>query len=208
LRTIVYVDGFNLFYGNLKGTKFKWFDLCSFFDATLPKPYQLEKVKYFTARVKCLPNSPDATQKQDIYLRALRAHSRNRIEIIEGRFSVKNVFMPLANEPSKKVKIIKTEEKGSDVNLAVELLNDAWEDRFDCAALVSNDADLERSLQIVKQQRKKKVILYTPGTPERKPLAALSRWSDKQIGITMQSLSPHQLPNTIPQTKIFKPSKW
>ena len=40
------------------------------------------------------------------------------------------------------VEVIKTEEKGSDVNLAVHLLNDAWLDRYECAVVVSNDSDL------------------------------------------------------------------
>lgn len=151
MKTIAYVDGFNLYYGSLKNSPHKWLDLCEYFRRTLPPDCVLEKVKYFTARVSALPNDPDAPKRQDICLRALRAHCGNQFEAIEGHLLVKNVRAPLAAPPNKIVEIIKTEEKGSDVNLAVELVNDAWSDSFDCAAIVSNDSDLARAMKITKQ---------------------------------------------------------
>jgi uncharacterized LabA/DUF88 family protein len=151
LRTIVYIDGFNLYYGSLKGTPNKWLDLCALFTNILPSGHQLAKVKYFTARVTPLPGDADAPIRQDLYLRALRAHCKGKIEIIEGHFLTKAVRAPLTAQPTKIVEVLRSEEKGSDVNLAVELLNDAWSGIFDCAAVVSNDGDLERALKIVKQ---------------------------------------------------------
>ena len=56
-----------------------------------------------------------------------------------------------ANPPPKKIPIYKTEEKGSDVNLALHLLNDAWLNAFDCAVIVSNDSDLAPALKMVKE---------------------------------------------------------
>jgi uncharacterized LabA/DUF88 family protein len=179
MRTIAYVDGFNLFYGSLKGTAFRWLDLCAYFDRTLPEGHQLLTVKYFTARVSELPHDRDAPKRQDVYLRALKSHLGDRLQVVEGQFKVKNVRAPLSAPPHRTVDIIKTEEKGSDVNLAVELVNDAWLDRFDCAAVVSNDADLERALRVVKQQRRKRVLLYTPGAPVRRPLGVLNGLIDR-----------------------------
>jgi uncharacterized LabA/DUF88 family protein len=209
LRTIVYVDGFNLYYGCIKGTAYKWLDLCELFRTTLPAGYQLEKVKYFTARVSALPNDPLAPNRQNAYLRALRAHCKQRIQIHEGHFSVKKLWMPQANNPAQFVEVIRSEEKGSDVNLAVQLVNDSWEDAFDAAAVVSNDGDLERALQICKQKHKKNIVLYTPGAPtSRKPLAALSRWADKQVHITSAHMAASQLPSPIPGTPLTKPIGW
>ena len=51
MRTFVYVDGFNLFYGALKGTPFKWLDPVSLFEKVLQPRHDILKVKYFTARV-------------------------------------------------------------------------------------------------------------------------------------------------------------
>jgi hypothetical protein len=117
LKTIVYVDGFNLYYGSLKGTPFKWLDLAAYFRRTLPHDCSLVKVKYFTAKVSPLPNDPDAPKRQDVYLRALRAHSGTAMEIVEGHFLIKNKRAPLKSDPTRIVEIIQAEEKGSDVNL-------------------------------------------------------------------------------------------
>ena len=208
MRTIAYVDGFNLYYGSLKNTPHKWLDLCEYFRSTLPPGCTLEKIKYFTARVKPLPHDPDAPKRQDVFLRAMQAHSGRHIQILEGHFSVKNVRMAQTAPPHRTVEVIKTEEKGSDVNLAVELVNDAWLDAFDCAAVMSNDADLQRSLKIVKQHRRKKVFLYTPGAPTRKPLGTLTRWSHKQIDVLSADLAACQMPLALDGGKIVKPASW
>ena len=208
MRTIVYIDGFNLYYGSLKNTPYKWLDLCAYFQRTLPAACDLVKVKYFTARVSPLPNDQDAPARQDAYIRALRTYSRGKVQVIEGHFSTKRVRMPLSNPPHTTVEVIKSEEKGSDVNLAVELVNDAWLDAFDCAAVVSNDADLSKSIEIVKRRKKAKVFLFTPGAPIRKPLCTLTKWSHKQFNIIQPDLAASQLPNPIPGTSIFKPTTW
>ena len=61
------------------------------------------------------------------------------------------------------MEVIKTEEKGSDVNLAVHLLNDAWLDRYECAVVVSNDSDLAEATRLVKEHTGKALGLITPG---------------------------------------------
>jgi hypothetical protein len=210
LKTIAYVDGFNLYYGCLKGTPYKWLDLCELFRMVLPAGYELVKVKYFTARISSLPNDPDAPKRQDVYLRALRAHCKGAIEIYEGRFSLKRVWMPRVDFPAQFVHVIKSEEKGSDVNLAVELVHGAWEDQYEAAAVASNDADLGRALKIAKQYRKKKVLLYTPGAPTRKPVADLTKWAHKHLAFTEANLADAQLPSPIKAwpTDLVKPHGW
>ena len=208
MKTIAYVDGFNLYYGSLKNSPHKWLDLCEYFRRTLPPDCVLERVKYFTARVAALPNDPDAPKRQDIYLRAMRAHCGDSFHVIEGHFSVKTVRAPLAAPPHKTVEIIKTEEKGSDVNLAVELVNDAWSDAFECAAVVSNDSDLARAMKIAKQYRKKRVVLYTPGAPTRRPSGQLTRWAHKQIDVLPEILAQCQLPAVLMDGAISKPKAW
>lgn len=207
MRTIAYIDGFNLFYGSLKGRTNKWLDLCAYFDRVLPAPCAVVEVKYYTARVSALPHNVDAPKRQDVYIRALREQSKGRIVVVEGNFAIKSVSAPLAADPATKVRILKTEEKGSDVNLAVDLVNDAWLDAYDCAAVVSNDADLASAMRIVKQQRRKHVILLTPGAPSRKPLHVLSKWSHRQIGITEADLASCQLPNPM-ASGLSKPADW
>ena len=72
MRTIVYVDGFNLYYGALKGTAYKWLDLKALFSSILPGHYFL-KIKYYTARVSARPGNSNGPTEQDAYLRAIKA---------------------------------------------------------------------------------------------------------------------------------------
>ncbi len=106
----------------------------------------------------------------------------------------------------KFVNVIKTEEKGSDVNLAVHLLNDAWLDLYDCAVIVSNDSDLAESLALVKAQNKKKIGLITPGKTH--PSRELLKFSDFTKRVRKGVLAASQLPDPIPGTTIHKPAVW
>ena len=71
LRTIVYVDGFNLYYGQLKGTSYKWLDPVALFQRVLGPQNQITQIKYFTARVQPTVNEPSVNTRQDAYFRAL-----------------------------------------------------------------------------------------------------------------------------------------
>ena len=67
-----YIDGFNLYYGSLKGRwpEYKWLDLQSFCES-VASGRQVKRIRYFTARVKNSPHAPTAADSQQIYLRAL-----------------------------------------------------------------------------------------------------------------------------------------
>ena len=109
----------------------------------------------------------------------------------------------------KFAKVIKTEEKGSDVNLAIHLLNDAWLENYECAVVVSNDSDLSEAMRMVKNNLRKKIILVTPGDlKSRAPSNQLKKWSAANLGITPADLAACQLPTTIPGTRISRPKKW
>lgn len=56
-RTAVYVDGFNLFYGALKGTPYKWLDLAALCGMLLPADHVVA-IHYYTARVSARPGNP------------------------------------------------------------------------------------------------------------------------------------------------------
>ena len=73
-RTIVYADGFNFYYGEVRGTQFKWIDPASLFGRVLGKHNELIKVRYFTARIQPSSSDPHASIRQDVYLRAIQAH--------------------------------------------------------------------------------------------------------------------------------------
>ena len=72
MRTRVYVDGFNLCYGDIKGTHNKLLDLVTLRKLLHPQECVVEKVRYFTAHVSGAAD-PDAPKRQGTYLKELRA---------------------------------------------------------------------------------------------------------------------------------------
>jgi hypothetical protein len=166
MRTIVYVDGFNLYYGCLRGTPYRWLDLNALCRALLPKN-DVVAIKYFTATVAARPGDPDQPNRQMAYLRALRTIPH--LEIHLGHFLSHTVRMPEPIPPGAPttakptyVQVVKTEEKGSDVNLATHLLVDAFDSRFDVAALITNDSDLAAPVRVVCGRLKKPVGIICP----------------------------------------------
>lgn len=98
------------------------------------------------------------------------------------------------------------EEKGSDVNLAVHLLNDAWKDCFDVAAVVSNDTDLVEPIRMVAEERGKTVIAVCPGPWSIAPKLRSAATHVRHIRENMLRVS--QLPDRIPSTSIVRPDGW
>ena len=208
MRTIVYVDGFNLYYGALKDTPYKWLDLPLLFKNVLQPHHEIQLVRYFTAKVSDSRGDPAQSQRQDKYLTALQEYRTNDIEIHLGHFLTHEIRLPLVRPKGKQkmARVWKTEEKGSDVNLAVHLLNDAWTDECDCAVVVTNDSDIAEAMRLIKEQHKIRIGLVTPG--KRKQSKQLKYHADFIQRIRVGALRESQLPNPIPQTNIYKPQNW
>ena len=207
MRTIIYIDGFNFYYRAVKNTPYKWLDFKSLFQKLLSTKNQIIQIKYFTALVSGKYN-PQKPVKQQTFLRALKTFIPE-IEIYYGHFLTHEVFAPLAKptENRRSVKIIKTEEKGSDVNIAVHMLNDAWLNNYDCAIIVSNDSDLAESMKLVKKYHPNKILgLIMPGKGH--PSKELMKHADFVKRIRTGILKSSQFPNPIPKTNIYKPKDW
>ena len=208
MRTFVYVDGFNLYYGVLKGSSWKWLDLFALFQNMLQPHHQILSIKYFTARVSGTLSDPTKARRQHVYLRALQRY-RPEIEIHLGHFLSHKVRLPLAKPTARKrtADVIRTEEKASDVNLAVHLLNDCWLDSYDCAIVVTNDSGVAEAMRLVKRHHRKLIGLATPGN--RHPSRQLTAHADFSLRIRNKTvLQQSQLPNPIPGTTIHKPATW
>lgn len=207
MQTIIYIDGFNLYYRAVKNTSYKWLDFKALFRKLLSSNNHIVQIKYFTALVSGKHN-PQKPVKQQTYLRAIKSFIPE-LKIIYGHFLTHEVIAPLAHPTHNKrsVKIIKTEEKGSDVNIAVHLLNDAWLNNYECAIIVSNDSDLAESMKFVKKYHPNKIlglIMQGKGHPSKE----LMQHADFIKRIRTGILKTSQLPNPIPGTNISKPPGW
>lgn len=216
-RTIVYIDGFNLYYRALRGTSHKWLDIAAMSRAVLPASCQIEAIKYYTAHISGRVG-PDAPRRQHAYLRAIA--TLPKVAIHYGNFLVSQKWAGLVQPPEFRPAFVlspsavpevayvwKTEEKGSDVNLGVHLVRDAFKGDFELAAVLTNDTDLVKPVRIVTQELNLSVTLLTPTA---RPAASLMN-----IATSVRHIQPYigpcQLPDPVVvpgKRPITKPIGW
>ena len=206
-RTFVYVDGFNLYYRALKRSPYKWLNLKRMCDLALGDKYEVVCVKYYTARVSAIVD-PDQPRRQQIYLAALR--TLPEIKIYYGKFLAHPVRLPLQTplgDGTRSAWVMKAEEKGSDVNLASHLVNDAHLRRFEAAAVVTCDTDLVEPIRIVAQQLRLPVCLLPPQMDGSRSLKSVAS-EVRQIGNAR--LRQAQFPDAVVagNERIRKPAGW
>jgi uncharacterized LabA/DUF88 family protein len=209
MRTSIYIDGFNFYYAAVKDTAHKWLDLRRVFATVLQPHHRITAINYYTAQVSG-QRDPQQPLRQQSYWRALQA-STPELRIFKGRFLTHPVTWPLAQPQvgQRYATVLKTEEKGSDVNLAVHLLNDAWLDAYDCAVIVSNDSDLAEAMRLVRQEHPgKRLGLVFARHRGGKPSYELSQHAHFVLRLSERVLAACQLPNPIPGTNIHKPAAW
>ena len=193
MKLNIYIDGFNLYYGCLKNTPYRWLDVHKMCKFLFPND-EIVKIKYFTApiKVRMNDNDPEKPNRQQIYLRTLRTIPI--LETIEGVFLKHKVSMKLANKDGYAL-VIKNEEKGTDVNIATHLIDDAHNNTFEKAVVISNDSDLVTPIKIItgviklpvtviSPFRKNNIQLKTVATDIkqiRKGLLRVSQFEDKLI---------------------------
>lgn len=209
-KTNVYVDCFNLYYGSLKDTPYKWLDMLLFCQKSLTHN-QIHRIRCFLAKVSARPNDPQQPVRQQTYLRALQTIPC--LSIHYGHYLHSNVRMPLVHPlpggPAT-VEVVKTEEKGSDVNLATYLLTDAFDHDFEAAVVISNDSDLAEPIRIVRHKFRVPVIVLHPCRAPRFPSSTLRNVASKSITVDPAILAASQFPTTLTDTNgtITKPVIW
>ncbi len=230
-RTTVYVDGYNLYYGRLRGTEFKWLDLVAFFDALLQRRDQnevLTRVNIYTAYAfaRFSTHGDASVQAQDAYHRALKQLHGERLEITYGTHSMDNdgTLLPtfekgVPYDRNRRSRVWKIEEKKTDVNLALGMYRDAVRGLIDRVILVSNDSDTEPVLEAIRRDFPKIMIgvvmprkpVLTVDQPQRRRSGSLASRADWTIDfISDEHLLAALLPGVVPTRKkpIRKPSHW
>jgi len=167
IRVECFVDGFNLYHAveKLGRPHLKWFDLRALISSfTDPAHHELRDVFYFSAYATWLPVAYSRHQQ---YVAALRA---TEVTPILGRFKEKDVFCRSCKTPYKS-----HEEKETDVNIALWLLNEAYKDNFDEAFIVSRDSDLTPAIRMVIENFPSKSIkvITPPNAGHSKEIATL-----------------------------------
>lgn len=203
-RTIIYVDGFNLYYGCLKSAPYRWLDVAKLADLMLPG-HTVTEVKYFTAIV----DDPKGSVRQQVYIGAIEASGR--VTTYRGHFlshpKVKKRAQVCEQCAETHATVIVTEEKGTDVNIATHLVYDACTDAMDTAVVISNDSDLVMPIRFAREKCGKKVGLINP---QRHPAQALRKEVDFYKKIRAGALKECQLPPVVEKDgrRFVKPKEW
>lgn len=214
--TNIYVDAFNLYYGVLKSTPHKWLNIAELCRSEFPAN-TINRIRYFTAKVKARPSDPQQPIRQEIYIRALE--TLPNLAVHYGRYLESEVRMPLANPPAsgaRTVLVKKSEEKGSDVNIASYLLVDAFEKDCEAAIVISNDSDLESPIRLVRQKFGIKVVVLLPcrtaalNARAANPSVQLRKVASYSKVVTPEFLASSQFPATLHDAAgaFAKPSSW
>lgn len=192
-RAIVYVDGFNFYYGSVRGTAYKWLDLEACFRRLRPGD-DLRCIYYFTAIV-----DGAARRRQEPYLRALA--TLPLVRIVLGKFKTRHVKCRVAACTYAGVRSFDApEEKRTDVNIALQLLDDGLHDRADRFVLVSGDSDLVPALEMLKSHvPQKQMIVYVPSRNRIRGAATeLRHAADKDRTFPQALLRASQFPASVP----------
>lgn len=203
-RVIAYIDGFNLYFG-LKSKNWKryyWLNLQLLVENLLKSDQTLIAVKYFTARISASNQNPAKQKRQANYLDAVEALDKTKI--IFGH------YLPKLRQCNKcGAKWTTHEEKMTDVNIAVELIQDALDNDFDVALLMSADSDLSAPISFVRHRfPEKRIIMACPPDRQSKKLESLV---NATFRIGRKKFQDSQFPDTVRLPNgyvIHKPAEW
>lgn len=141
-KVIVYVDGFNFYYGlkAIQWKKYYWLDIVKFFEKMLTDKQELVEVHYFSARPV---NDITASDNQDVLFSANKLNPKFKLTL--GKY-LKKQFPCFSCG-----KTIRTyEEKETDVRIATQIINDVYKERCDISIIVSADSDLIPAIELVR----------------------------------------------------------
>lgn len=209
IRCSIFIDGLNLYFGVLKGQPhLKWLNIQSFCEELRPRE-QVEKIHYFSAIIDPRHHVSERRNRQKRYLEALKLLSK--VTVTLGTYQDREVTC----RADCKRRYRSPEEKKTDVNIAVAMIDCVVKNTADMIVLISGDSDLEPAVKWVRDNHKeKKVAVYIP---------ALSSEQSKRknhfyttIGVPckflpLDSLEVHQMEHEIPVGNgkvISRPDHW
>lgn len=160
-RVTFYIDGFNFYFGLKRSKKIDsdwaglyWIDMVKLCESFLGDNQVLEKVIYFTAS----PLNPQKNSRQSAFLNANRLLNPERFEVVRGKYMDKQIICPYC-----KANISRPEEKKTDVNISIRMIEDCINKKTDVVALVSADSDLIPPLDMIRRNfRLVKIKVYFP----------------------------------------------
>lgn len=164
---IVYIDGLNLYRQRITGNNhLKWLDVYALSELLYPE-FEIHQVNYFSAKIRTISNDFEPAYRQLMYLARLQ-EEHPKIQITLGKIRMDTKYYPAhpisltTDGQLTKVKVVKLEEKGTDVSIAANLVADAAEHKADHLILISNDSDFEPLIKLANSRFESQVRQVNP----------------------------------------------
>lgn len=202
-RVIVYIDGFNFYYGlkkNVRWKKYYWLDIVSLFEMFMRPNQELIAVKYFSARVDDI----DQSLRQNAFFQANKENPK--FKLILGKYLKKEITCFKCGN-----KIHTHEEKETDVRVATQIVADAYQNNCDLVIVVSADSDMIPAIELA-MEAGHKVVVYFPPHQYSSNLASMA--SSKPVQLKQyesrfrQCILPDIVHLSIPDFDLNIPPKW
>lgn len=202
-RVMAYVGGFNLYFG-LKDSDFKryyWLDVAALAQSLLKPGQQLLATHYFTARIRANGRNSADQKRQNDYLEALALRGV-RCQFGHYLQKTRQCRQCGASWPDY-------EEKMTDVNIAIQLLGDAFDNAFDTALVISGDSDLTTPIRRVRERfaQKRIVVAFPPSRYSNE----LKRCANGYLTMGEDKLRASQLPEQLVKPDghvLTRPASW
>lgn len=200
-RVIAYIDGFNLYFGlKEKGWKKQyWLDVALLAANLLRSEQRLMGVNYFTARIS---GTRAKRGRQNAYLEALKE--------IGACYMHFGVYRQNSRE-CKRCNLVDNvpNEKMTDVNIAVAMMTDAFQNNFDTALLITADSDLTPPVRKIRElfPSKRITAAFPPNRSSKELMSAVNGY----IRVDRATLNQSLLPETIQKSNgyvIQRPDRW
>lgn len=202
-RVIVYIDGFNFYYGLKNEARWKryyWLNIVELFEKFMHPEQELIAVKYFSAR----PDDPEQNARQYAFFQANKENPK--FSLILGKYLKKTITCFNCGN------IIHTyEEKETDARIVTQIVADAYEKNCDIAIIVSADSDMIPAVELAKAAGQK-IYIYFPPNHYSSNLAAMA--SGKPVLLVKyesrfrQSLLPNIVHLSAENYDLQIPEKW
>ncbi|MGE5570527.1 MAG: NYN domain-containing protein [Rhodospirillales bacterium] len=203
-RVIAYIDGYNLYHGLRESgwRRYLWLDLSGLARSLVKERQELVVTKYFTTRV----TKPESKRRRQAeYLEALEVCCGPSIQMFWGHYQDD----PWTCKACGRTMLV-SHEKKTDVNIAVEMLTDAYANAFDTAFLISADSDLVPAIRAIRRLfPQKRVVVFFPPARFSAELKQVTHGGGIQLG--RKRFADNQLPECVtkPNGKtLVRPAKW
>ncbi len=203
IRVACYVDGFNLYHAinNLGLDHLKWTDLIGLMGAFIqPEKHEIVSVNYYSALATHYPAS---AARHEVYLSALR-HSG--VNVVLGEFK---------NKPREcrrcGTRWMGHEEKQTDTNIALGMVEGAYNNRYDAVFLVTGDSDMTPALALINEMTKSRSIklIGPPGRRFGKELCKMAHKTAKIKTVHLErNLFPEQVINNEGKIICTRPKRY